>query len=148
MTRIPKDVVRAAVAAYNAKELGALLDLYRPDGRYWDPLHRQGVAGREAVGKAIAQMFASAPDEQLAIETLAGDEVYAVAELRGTGTLAAGEPFELDLTEVYEVVGGQIASCRAYFDPTQLSREILVAAAAHPTRGISVPGTDPKGRTA
>lgn len=149
MTGTAKDVVLAAVAAYNAKDLGSLLDLYRPDGRYWDPLRQEGVAGREAVGKAIAEMFASVPDERLTIETLAGDEQFAVAELRGTGTFAAtGVPFELDLTEVYEVVGGRIASCRAYFDPRQLPREILVAAAADLTRDTSVPGIDTKGRTA
>lgn len=149
MTRSPKDVARAAVAAYNAKELESLLDLYRPDARYWDPLRQDGVAGRKAIGKAVAAMFAAVPDEQLAVETLAGDERYAVAELRSTGTLAAtGVPFELELTEVYEVVGGQIASCRAYYDPRQLLRENLAAVAAHLTRDTPVPGTDAKGRTA
>lgn len=149
MTRAPQDVARAAVAAYNGKELGPILDLYRADGRYWDPLHQEGVAGREAVGTAIAEMFASVPDEQLEIETLAGDEQYAVAELRSTGTFAAtGVPFELELTEVYEVVGGQIASCRAYFDPKQLPREARVVVVSHLTRDTSVPGTETKGRTA
>lgn len=149
MTRTPKDVVRAAVAAYNAKELGVLLDLYRPDGRYWDPLRQEGVVGREAVGTALAELFAAVPDEQLTVETLAGDEQFAVAELRGTGTFAAtGVPFELELTEVYEVVGGRIASCRAYFDPRQLPRGVPVAAAADPTRDTPVPGIDTKGRTA
>lgn len=149
MTIAPKDVARAAVAAYNAKELGAVLDLYRPDGRYWDPLHTEGVAGREAIRKAIAEMFEAVPDEQLEFETLAGDERYAVAELRSRGTLdVTGVRFELELTEVYEVVGGQIASCRAYFDPKQSRLESDVTAGARLTRDASVPGIETKGRTA
>lgn len=148
MTLAPKEVVLASIAAYNAKDIDSLIALYQPDGRYWDPIH-QGVAGRKAIGKAIAAMFAAVPDEQLAVETLVGDDGSAVAELRSMGTLAAtGVPFELELTEVYEVIGGQIASCRAYFDPQQLLRENLVAVAAHLTRDNPVPGTDTKGRTA
>lgn len=149
MMHAPKDVARALVDAYNAKSLEATVNLYRPDGRYWDPLHQDGVDGREAIGNVIAGLFAAVPDERLEIETLAGDERYAVAELRSTGTVAAtGARFELELTEVYEVVGRQIASCRAYFDPKQLPREARVDVVAHLARDTSAPGTETKGRMA
>jgi ketosteroid isomerase-like protein len=119
-TRSPKDVVRALTDAYNAKSLERVLELYRPDARFWDPVHRDGVVGREAIGEVIGELYAVFPDERMTIQTLAGDETHAVAEFRSSGTTASGAPFELELTEVYEVIDGQIASCRVYLDPEQL----------------------------
>lgn len=148
MTSDPKDVVRAMVDAYNAKSLPGVLDLYAPDARYWDPLHADGVAGRDALAEFLAGLFAVSPDERMEIVTLAGDERFAVAELRSTGTDAAtGESFDLDLTEVYEVVDGQLTSCRAYFDPKQLPRDTRGDVVAHLVRDGSAPGTDMEGRT-
>lgn len=120
MSRSPKEVVCALAEAYNAKSLEGILDLYRPDARYWDPLHRDGVAGREAIGGLMRELFAAFPDERMETETLASDETHAVAEFRSTGTSSSGQRFELELTEVYEIVEERIAWCRAYFDPKQL----------------------------
>jgi ketosteroid isomerase-like protein len=116
----PRELVRSLVAAYNAKDLEALLDLYAPDARFWDPFHREGVTGRSEIGQLLGGLFAAYPDERMAVVTLAADGEHAVAELRSTGTTAAGDPFELDFTEVYEMRGGRIASCRVYLDPQQL----------------------------
>ena len=120
MTRTPKALVRELVEAYNAKALDRLLDLYRPDARFWDPFHREGLTGREAIGDAIRDLFERLPDEQMAIETLAADETYAVAEFRSTGTAPSGRPYQLEFTEVYEVTNGQIASCHVYIDTEQI----------------------------
>src|SRR5665213_3491993 len=113
MTTTPKDVVRRLVEAYNGKSLEGVLELYHPNARFWDPLHRDGVTGRDAIGELIGQLFEASSDEEMAIETLAGDETHAVAELRSSGT-AGGERFELEFTEVYKVSGGRIESCRVY----------------------------------
>ncbi len=146
MTSSPKEVARAMVEAYNAKSLDGVLELYRPDGGYWDPLHTDGVAGRDALRELLTDLFAASADEQMKIVTLAGDGRYAVAELRSTGTYAAGGVrFELDLTEVYEVVEGRIASCRAYFDPKQLPRDTRGDGVAQPVRDGSAPDTDTEG---
>ena len=118
--RPPKDIVRALVDAYNAKSLESVLELYRPDARYWDPLHPEEVVGREAIADIVRELFEAFPDERMSIETLAGDETTAVAEFRSTGTLPSGDRFELEFTEVYEVEDGRIASCRVYLDPEQL----------------------------
>jgi ketosteroid isomerase-like protein len=121
MTRQPKEVVLAMVDAYNAKSMDRVLELYDPDARYWDPLHRDGVVGRDAVADVLRSLFDSFPDERMSIVTLAGDETHAVAEFRSTATAAAtGEPFTLDFTEVYEVTAGRIVSCRVYLDPKEL----------------------------
>jgi len=114
--RTPKEVVHELVEAYNAKSLERLLALYRPDARFWDPFHRDGVVGKEAIADVLRGLFESVPDERMSIVTLAADDAYAVAEFRSTGTTRAGEPFELEFTEVYEVDDGQIASCRVYID--------------------------------
>jgi ketosteroid isomerase-like protein len=121
MTRQPKEVVLAMVDAYNAKSMDRVLELYDPDARYWDPLHRDGVMGRDAVADVLRNLFASFPDERMSIVTLAGDETHVVAEVRSTATGAAtGEHFTLDFTEVYEVAAGRVVSCRVYLDPKEL----------------------------
>jgi steroid delta-isomerase-like uncharacterized protein len=116
----PNDVVREFVDAYNAKSLERLLALYRPDARFWDPFHRDGVVGREGVADVLRGLFESFPDERMSIVTLAADETYAVAEFRSTGMARSGQPFELQFTEVYEVTDGQIASCRVYIDTQEV----------------------------
>jgi len=118
--RTPKEVVGELVEAYNAKSLEALLELYSDDARFWDPLHREGATGRQAIGQVLQGLFEAFPDEQMSIVTLAGDDTYAVAEFRSTGTAASGRPFELEFTEVYEVSGGRIVDCRVYLDTEQL----------------------------
>src|SRR5206468_9321473 len=37
MTRTPRELVRELVEAYNEKSLERLVELYRPEARYWDP---------------------------------------------------------------------------------------------------------------
>lgn len=97
-----------------------MLACYRADAFYWDPLHREGMRGREAIGDVLEALFEAFPDEHMGVETLAADETHAVAELRSTGTTRDGRRFELEFTEVYEVIEGQIASCRVYLDPERL----------------------------
>src|SRR3954451_14187187 len=123
MSATPRAIVGALVDAYNAKRVEPLLDLYDPQARFWDPLHRDGVVGRDAIGEVIEQLFASFPDEQMSVVTLAADETTAGAEFHSTGTAPGGGRFELDFTEGYEGRGGRIVSCRVYLDPEQLPAE-------------------------
>ena len=116
MTRTPRELVQELVEAYNEKSLERLVELYRPEARYWDPFHQQGVVGRAGIAEVLEGLFDAFPDEQMAIVTLAADATHAVAEFRSTGTAKSGRPFELEFTEVYEVADGQIASCRVYID--------------------------------
>lgn len=118
--RSPKDVVHALVDAYNAKSLERVLDLYCDDASFWDPFHRDGVTGRDAIAEVVGGLFDAYPDERMEITTLVGDAAHAVAEFRSTGTGASGAPFELEFTEVYEVRAGRIATCRVYLDPASL----------------------------
>jgi ketosteroid isomerase-like protein len=118
--RTPGEVVEELVDAYNTKSLDRLLALYRPDARFWDPFHRDGVVGREAISEVIHGLFESFPDEKMSIVTLAADETHAVAEFRSAGTTSSGRPFELEFTEVYEMSHGQIASCRVYIDTSEI----------------------------
>jgi ketosteroid isomerase-like protein len=118
--RTPRELVDELVEAYNAKSLERVLALYRPDARFWDPLHREGVVGRAAIGDVIGGLFERYPDEQMSPVTLVADETYAVAELRSVGTAASGHPFEFEFTEVYEISGGQISSCHVYIDTGEI----------------------------
>lgn len=112
--------MRALVHAYNRKSLPEVLACYRADALFWDPLHTDGVRGREAIGEVLAALFEAFPDERMEVETLAADERHAVAEFRSTGTTLDGRRFELEFTEVYEVIEGEIASCHVYLDPERL----------------------------
>jgi ketosteroid isomerase-like protein len=118
--RTPREVVLELVDAYNAKSLERLVALYRADGSFWDPFHRDGVVGRAKIAEVLGQLFERYPDEQMSIVTLAADETHAVAEFRSTGTATSGLPFELQFTEVYEVTDGEIASCRVYLDTQEV----------------------------
>jgi ketosteroid isomerase-like protein len=117
----PKDVVRALVDAYNAKSVEGVLECYAEDAVFWDPFHRDGVRGRQAIGEIVRSLFSAFPDEVMSIVTLAGDGCRAVAEFCSTGTSPRdGEPFEVEFTEAYEVAAGRIVSCRVYLDPDDL----------------------------
>jgi ketosteroid isomerase-like protein len=113
----PKQIVQEVVDAYNGKSLERLLDLYHSGASFWDPFHRDGVRGRDAIAGVVGQLFEAMPDERMHIQTLAADERHAVAELRSVGTAPDGSLFELEFTEVYEVSDGRVASCRVYIDP-------------------------------
>jgi ketosteroid isomerase-like protein len=116
----PKEIVKEVVDAYNSKSLERLLDLYHPGASFWDPFHRDGVRGRDAIAGVVGRLFEAMPDELMHIRTLAADERHAVVELRSVGTAPDGGFFELEFTEVYEVSGGRVASCRVYIDPEEV----------------------------
>ena len=118
--RTLRELVEELVEAYNAKSLDGVLALYQPDARFWDPLHRDGVVGRAAIGDVIGGLFERYPDEQMSVVTLVADETHAVAELRSVGTAASGRPFELEFTEVYQMSDGQISSCHVYIDTGEI----------------------------
>jgi ketosteroid isomerase-like protein len=114
--RTPRELVHELVETYNAKSLDRLLGLYAEDATYWDPFHRDGVGGREAIADVLRGLFELFPDERMEIAALAADGTHAVAEFRSTGTARSGSRFEFEFTEVYEVHDGQIVSCRVYID--------------------------------
>jgi len=109
-----KQLVQQLVAARAAGSRAEAERLLRPDVRYWDCLQGE-VVGRERV---VAALMGS-QDTRFDVETLAGGEGCAVAELRVSGTAPSG-PFAFVATEVYAVGDGGITSCRAYFDPADL----------------------------
>jgi ketosteroid isomerase-like protein len=118
--RTPREVVEELVDAYNAKSIERVVALYRPDARFWDPFHREGVVGQAAIGDVIGDLFERYPDETMSVVALVADEARAVAEFRSVGTAANGRPFELEFTEVYEMSDGQISSCHVYIDTGEI----------------------------
>jgi ketosteroid isomerase-like protein len=120
MTQEPRQVVLQMVDAYNAKSLEDALSLYHPEAFFWDPFHREGVRGRDAIAEVVSGLFNALPDEQMQIETLVADERHAVAEFRSLGTTPDGDRLDLEFTEVFEVSGGRIVSCLVYIDPREV----------------------------
>jgi ketosteroid isomerase-like protein len=97
--RTSRELVEELVDAHNAKSIERLLALYRPDVRLWDPLHREGVVGRAAIGDVIGGLFERYPDEKMSVVKLVADETHTAAEFRSIGTAASGRPFELGVRE-------------------------------------------------
>ena len=120
-----RDAARALVAtlveAYNAKDRDTIADLYREDSQYWSTLG-DWQNGRPAILSHIEELHRRLPDEQMAVKALATDGDAVVVEFVSTGTNPAGQPYELEFTEVIDLVDGKIASVKVYLDPDEVAQ--------------------------
>ena len=114
-------LVEDLVTAYNAKDLESLASLYAVDARYWSALD-DWSKGIDAIRSQIEQLFASLPDEEMAVRTLVTDGQWAVVEFLSTGTGPTGRPYEIEFTEVIELKEHRIISIRVYLDPLEVAR--------------------------
>jgi hypothetical protein len=106
-----RHVLDALVAARNAGSAERAAGVLRDDVRYWDP-HHGDLRGRDAVAGAL-----TAPAARLETETVAASGDDAVIEVR----VREGDR-DYRSTEVYRLEAGEVASIRAYFDPTARAR--------------------------
>ncbi len=114
-----REMVERIVAAYNAKDVDALVALYHPDARYWSALGdwQEGIA---AITEHIEELHRTLPDEQMEILSLIGGEGVAVAEFRSTGRNPAGVDYSIEFTEVIEMTDGKITQVKVYLDPEEV----------------------------
>ena len=118
MHKTPEAVVQAQLAAYNAKDLPALLATYASDAEQY-VLHGELLAkGHAAIAERFRQRFAE-PDlhARLLQRTLIGDFVIDLEAVtrnfpQGKGTV--------ELLCVYQVVDGLIVKASFAFGPQQL----------------------------
>ena len=118
MHKTPEAVVQAQLAAYNAKDLPALLATYAPDAEQYI-LHGELLAkGHAAIAERFRQRFTE-PDlyARLLHRTVFGEFVVDVEAVtrnfpQGKGTV--------ELLCVYQVVDGLIVKASFAFGPQQL----------------------------
>ena len=116
-----RSVVAQLVEAYNAKDLEAIAALYREDARYWSALG-DWQHGLPEILSHIEELHRKLPDEKMLVKSLATDGEALVVEFVSTGTAPSGEPYELEFTEVIDLVDGKIAGVKVYLDPAEVEK--------------------------
>jgi len=114
-------LVDQIVAAYNSRDIDALVALYRPEITYWSAIDglQEGV---DAVREHLDHLHETLPDEQMRAQTVITDGELVVVEFESTGTNPAGNPYAIEFTEVFELDDGKIASINVYLDPEEVER--------------------------
>jgi ketosteroid isomerase-like protein len=113
-------LVNQIVAAYNSRDVDALVALYQPDVTYWsaiDGLQR----GTDAVREHLDHLHKTLPDEQMRAKTIVTDGEMIVTEFESSGTNPAGQRYSIEFTEVFELRDGKVASIKVYLDPEEIA---------------------------
>lgn len=118
-----REMVDTIVSAYNAKDADTLAALYHPDARYWSALG-DWQEGLPSIREHIEELHRILPDEQMETLMVATDGDTAVAEFRSTGTAPSGNRYQLEFTEVIELLDGKIATVKVYLDPEEVERAL------------------------
>jgi uncharacterized protein (TIGR02246 family) len=116
---VSRAMVERIVAAYNAKDAGALADLYQPDARYWSALG-DWQEGIDEIKAHIEELHRTLPDERMEIVSLIGGDDLAVAEFKSSGHNPAGDPYTVEFTEVIRLRDGRISEVKVYLDPDEV----------------------------
>lgn len=107
------------VAAYNSRDVDALVALYQPDVTYWSAI--DGLqTGIDAVREHIDHLHETLPDEQMRAQTIVTDGEMIVTEFESSGTNPAGQLYSIEFTEVFRLRNGKVASIKVYLDPEEV----------------------------
>ncbi len=114
-------LVDQMVAAYNGRDIDALVGLYQPGITYWSAIDglQEGV---DAVREHLDHLHETLPDEQMLAQTVITDGELVVVEFESTGTNPAGKAYTIEFTEVFEVDDGKVASIKVYLDPEEVEK--------------------------
>jgi ketosteroid isomerase-like protein len=111
-----RQALKRLIYAYNGKDADALAGLYTADVHLWSSLGAE-TSGRASVVAHAKELFAALPNERMEADTVVTDGETIVVEFTSTGTDANDEPYEVEFTEVFELVDGRFAAIRTYIDP-------------------------------
>jgi len=115
-----KLLINQIVAAYNSRDVDALVAFYESDITYWSAL--EGLkTGIDAVREHLDHLNEILPDEQMQPKTIITDGDLIVVEFESTGTNSAGHPYSIEFTEVFELRNGKVASIKTYLDPDEVA---------------------------
>jgi steroid delta-isomerase-like uncharacterized protein len=120
----PKTVVQDWVAAYNARDPQALIELYHDDAENHQVAFGAPLHGREALLESFVAFFRAFPDNYTHVENLFEDGDWAILEWSGGGTFLGelggnppnGKSFKLQGCGFFHVIDGKIQFQRGYID--------------------------------
>lgn len=115
-----REALRRLVEAYNAKDRDALGELYADDIELWSSLG-ESTSGRDRVLAHVDELFKALPDERMRADTVVTDSTTVVVEFTSSGKDSAGEPYEIQFTEVFELSDGKFTAIRTYIDPDDVA---------------------------
>jgi uncharacterized protein (TIGR02246 family) len=116
-----RSLVESLVAAYNEKDRDRLADLYAEDISLWSALGAE-TNGRDEVLRHIDVLFRTLPDEVMSLDTMVTDGESTVIEVTSTGTNEDGSAYQIQFTEVLEIVDGKFTEIRTYIDPVDVEK--------------------------
>lgn len=126
MSRDPKDVVTAFVAALNARDWSAMSELFHDDLTY--TVMGFDLPGAGSLDKATAlavlpgmmSVFAEG-SPRLSIVRMISEGTWVNLEAEGSGVFVDGTPYENRYSNNFEVVDGQIRTLREYMDTQHMA---------------------------
>ncbi|HSP95485.1 MAG TPA: nuclear transport factor 2 family protein [Thermoanaerobaculia bacterium] len=65
--RVPESVAQSRIEAYNRRDIEALVGLYAPDARLYEPPDRLRDSGIEQIRQTFVRRFASAPGAKITV---------------------------------------------------------------------------------
>lgn len=113
----PKEVVAAALGAFNDHDLDRLMAFFASDYRL--TVHNRAelrLDSREAARAVFAAEFAEAPDRMSRIERLLADGPFVTVQCRDQLTHPQLGRLDVPVAMIFEVRNGQIAGCDYYQD--------------------------------
>ncbi|MBD1840070.1 ester cyclase [Coleofasciculus sp. FACHB-125] len=120
----PKEVLHDWVAAYNARDPYALIELYHDDAINHQVAFGAPLQGREVLLESFIAFFNAFPDNYTHPENIFEDGEWAIVEWSGGGTFLGelggnpptGKSFTLRGCGFFQVIDGKIRFQRGYID--------------------------------
>lgn len=122
MTEANHRIVRDFFAALGRGELPD--ELLAPDMTAWTTTGGTLTRDRYQGGVRLLGMICQGGGLAYAIHSLTAEEDRVAAEVRGSGTLVSGEPFENAYAFFFRIRDGRIASVAEHFDPAPVRDKI------------------------
>jgi hypothetical protein len=88
----PEEVAQSRIEAYNRRELEALIGLYAPDARFYEPPDRLRDSGIEQIRQTYTRRFASASGAKITVTQRMTEGNFVVDREVETGGSAQPEP--------------------------------------------------------
>lgn len=131
--RTPGEVARAAFAAVQARDPGAIVAHGHPD-RYVDDFVAIGIyRGKDEIRGFFREIFTAVPDLEMEVVRIISDDHSACVQWRMTGTHSgghflglapSGRRLDLKGVDVMEIEDGFIAQNTIYYDGVTFARQI------------------------
>lgn len=130
----PKAVIQDWVAAYNARDPHALIELYHDDAENHQVAFGDPLCGREAMLESFVDFFRAFPNNYTHVINLFEDGEWAIIEWSGGGTFLGelggnppnGKSFTLQGCGFFHIIDGKIKFQRGYIDKETWFKQLQI----------------------